>query len=72
VTKDEKLGIDFALNNFMAPRLKVTDRKYRVTKDDYKVRVQDIDLFNCTLYFDKSFIDKCIEHVKAGGRRWYE
>ena len=71
MTNDDKLGIHFALNNFKAPKVNVTDRKYRVTKDDYKVRVVDVDQFRCTLYFDKPFIDKCIAHVKAGGRHWY-
>ncbi len=56
----------------MAPRIKILDRKYRVATKDYKVRVIDIDQFRCTLYFDKTFVDKCIDHVKTGGRHWYE
>ena len=70
MTKDEKTGLDFALNNFKAPRLNVLKRKFLPEKNQYKVRVIDKDYFRCTLYFDKCFIDRCIEITKKGQRHW--
>ena len=71
MTREENLAIKFALNNFKAPKVQIKNKK-RLADGSYKVRVQDIDNFLCTLYFDKPFIDKCIEITQKGQRYWYE
>ena len=67
-------AINFALNNFIAPKVRVLNIKYLSTKDEYKVRCAEIDeqgfTSRCTLYFEKPFVDKCLKWYKKGARHW--
>lgn len=68
-------AVNFALNNFKAPRLRIHNIKLRSDKQ-YKVRCSEIDedgfTVRCTLYFDESFIKKCLQFYNRGVRQWGE
>ena len=71
---DLQNAVNFALNNFKAPKLKVHNIKHLTSKDEYKVRCSEIDkqgfTSRCTLYFKKSFIKKCLKWYNKGARYW--
>jgi len=69
MTREENLAIEFAINNFKAPKVRIKNKK-RLADGSFKVRVQDIDNYLCTVYFDKSFIEKCIDITQKGQRHW--
>jgi len=69
MTREENAGIEFALNNFKAPRVLPVQRK-RMADGSYKVRVSDIWGNRCTMYFTKEFINRCSLAVSNGCTRW--
>lgn len=71
---DLRNAVNFALNNFKTPKLKVSNIKYLSSKDEYKVRCTEVDqqgfTSRCTLYFEKSFIENCLKWYNKGARYW--
>ena len=65
-------AINFALNNFKAPKVKVLKIKYLSTENQYKVRILETVEYPArgTVYFDKGFIERCLEWYKKGVRHW--
>ena len=69
MTREENAGIEFALNNFVAPRVVPIQRK-RMDDGSYKVRVVDLWGNRYTMYFTNEFINRCSLAVSNGCTRW--
>ena len=69
MTREENAGIEFALNNFKAPRVNPIQRK-RMADGSYKVRAVDLWGNRCTMYFTNEFINRCSLAVSNGCTRW--
>jgi len=71
-------AINFALNNNVAPRLRVKSIEWVPTKKQWKVKVFEYDpgawsigvLYRHKVYFDESFIKICEEFTESGITRW--
>ena len=70
--KDLTNAVRFACNGFIRP-MKIHNIKYLSGENQYKVRCSELDdgyTYRSTLYFDTSFITRCLEFYKNGVRRW--
>lgn len=75
-----KAAINFALNNYIAPRLIIKDIEYVPTKKQWKVKAMEYDHscgawgisvpYRHKIYFDEKFINLCDEFVKKGVTNW--
>jgi len=65
-----RAAINFALNNEVAPYVKILDINWVPTKCQWKVRVLDPEWYRQTIYFDKCFIKRCEDYIKGGVTRW--
>jgi hypothetical protein len=70
--QDLNNAVNFALNNFKAPKVRVLSIKYLSSKDEYKVRISETDEYPArgTVYFPKPMIERCLEWYKKGARQW--
>lgn len=62
-----KAAINFALNNNIAPGVKILDINWVPTKHQWKIRVFDTGWYRQTIYFDECFIKRCEYYIKEGG-----
>jgi len=71
-------AINFALNNNIAPRMRIKSIEWVPTKKQWKVKVFEYDPgawsigvpYRQTIYFDKCFIKRCEDYIKGGVTRW--